>query len=139
MKFNKLIPELDVINLKETLELYKLIGFVEIYNREEDKFSFIEMNECQFMLQELKTQNKWETGNLEYPFGRGINFQLEVINIEKIYKDIKESKYNIFEDMQENWYRQDNKLLGNKEFLIQDPNGYLLRLSEDIGEKEMNN
>ena len=29
----------------------------------------------------------------------------------------------------------DNKLLGNKEFLIQDPDGYLLRFSEDLGEK----
>ena len=30
-----------------------------------------------------------------------------------------------------------NKLLGNKEFLVQDPDGYLLRFSEDLGEKEM--
>ena len=30
-----------------------------------------------------------------------------------------------------------NKLLGNKEFLVQDPDGYLLRFSEDLGEKEI--
>lgn len=34
-------------------------------------------------------------------------------------------------------YRQDNKLLGNKEFLVQDPDGYLLRFAEDLGEKEV--
>ena len=35
-------------------------------------------------------------------------------------------------DIEENWYRQDDKLLGNREFLIQDPDGYLLRFFEDI-------
>lgn len=27
--------------------------------------------------------------------------------------------------------------IGNKEFLVQDPDGYLLRFSEDLGEKEV--
>ena len=47
------------------------------------------------------------------------------------------SDYKITFDIEENWYRQDSKLLGNKEFLIQDPDGYLLRFSEDLGEKEI--
>ena len=39
-------------------------------------------------------------------------------------------------EMEENWYRQDDKLLGNKEFLVQDPDGYLFRFSEDLGSKD---
>ena len=38
-------------------------------------------------------------------------------------------------EMHENWYRADNKLVEMKEFLIIDPDGYLLRFSERIGEK----
>ena len=38
-------------------------------------------------------------------------------------------------EIEENWYRQDDKLLGNKEFLVQDPDGYLIRFSQDLGEK----
>ena len=45
-------------------------------------------------------------------------------------------KPNAFE-IEENWYRQDDKMLGNKEFLIQDPDGYLLRFMEDLGEKQI--
>ena len=60
---------------------------------------------------------------------------LEVENVEKIYNNLKEHKYKIAFEIEENWYRQDNKLLGNKEFLVQDPDGYLLRFSEDLGEK----
>ena len=38
---------------------------------------------------------------------------------------------------EENWYRRENELLGNKEFLIVDPDGYLLRFSQDIGFKSL--
>ncbi|MBR0309540.1 MAG: hypothetical protein IJQ97_01525, partial [Paludibacteraceae bacterium] len=67
--------------------------------------------------------------------GNGVNFQLEVDNIDSLYNKLKENDYKIAFEMKENWYRQDNKLLGNKEFLIQDPDGYLLRFAEDLGEK----
>jgi len=46
---------------------------------------------------------------------------------------LKESKYPVFVQSKENWYRQDNQLLGNKEFLVKDPDGYLLRFAEDLG------
>ena len=42
-------------------------------------------------------------------------------------------------DIEENWYRHDDKMLGNKEFLIQDPDGYLLRFTQDLGEKTEQN
>jgi predicted lactoylglutathione lyase len=35
--------------------------------------------------------------------------------------------------IEENWYEVNGKKYGNKEFLVQDPDGYLLRFSEDIG------
>jgi hypothetical protein len=37
--------------------------------------------------------------------------------------------------MQENWYRVDDKLVGQKEFLIMDLDGYLLRFIQEVGEK----
>ena len=87
------------------------------------------------MLQELTANEKWNVGELTYPFGNGINFQLEVENVEQIYNNLKKANYKIAFEIEENWYRQDDKLLGNKEFLIQDPDGYLLRFFEDLGEK----
>ena len=89
------------------------------------------------MLQELSDNEKWNLAPLTYPFGNGINFQLEVDSVNKIYSKLKEHNYSITFDIEENWYRQDDKLLGNKEFLVQDPDGYLLRFSEDLGEKEV--
>ena len=136
MYFNKTIPELDVTNLENTIRFYKTCGFKIEYDRPENKFAFMSLGEIQFMFCELKEINKWETGKLEYPFGRGINFQLEVDNVDKVYTNLKNEGYPIMIEMEENWYRQDNKLLGNKEFLVQDPDGYLLRFCEDLGSKD---
>jgi catechol 2,3-dioxygenase-like lactoylglutathione lyase family enzyme len=136
MKFNKLIPELSVSNLNESLKFYvNSIGFKIEYQRPENKFVFISYQGTQFMLQELEENEKWSIGELKHPYGNGVNFQIEVSNVEKIHDALKTSGYKIAFDIEENWYRQDNKLLGNKEFLIQDPDGYLLRFSEDLGEK----
>ena len=137
MYWNKIIPELSVTSLEKSLKFYKTIGFKVEYDRPEDKFAFISLGKIQFMLQEVSTNDKWNLGKLTYPSGNGINFQLEVDNLDEIYNNLKKSNYKITFDIEENWYRQDNKLLGNKEFLIQDPDGYLLRFFEDLGEKEI--
>ena len=132
MYWNKIIPELSVTNLEESLKFYKAAGFKLEYDRPENKFAFISLGEIQFMLQEISDNDKWEVAPLTYPFGNGINFQLEVNNLDEIYNNFKNNNYKISFDIEENWYRQDDKLLGNREFLIQDPDGYLLRFFEDI-------
>ncbi len=129
LEFSKNIPELSVTNLENSLNFYKIAGFKVEYDRPKNKFAFISLGEIQFMLQEIANNDKWNVAPLSYPFGNGINFQLEVENLDEIYNSFKNSNYKITFDIEENWYRQDNKLLGNKEFLIQDPDGYLLRFS----------
>ena len=137
INWNENIPELSVTNLENSLNFYKTAGFKVEYDRPENKFAFISLDEIQFMLQEIANNDKWNVAPLSYPVGNGINFQLEVENLDEIYNSFKNSNYKITFDIQENWYRQDDKMLGNKEFLIQDPDGYLLRFSEDLGEKEV--
>ena len=132
MYWNKIIPELSVTNLENSLKFYNTIGFKIEYDRPENKFAFISLGEIQFMLQEFSDNDKWNVAPLTYPFGNGINFQLEVSNLDEIYNKLKNANYKITYDIEENWYRQDDKLLGNREFLIQDPDGYLLRFFEDI-------
>ena len=135
MFFNKIIPELSVSNLENSLIFYKNIGFKVEYERPENKFIFISFGEIQFMLQEISENDKWSIAPLSYPFGNGINFQLEVENVKNIYDALKNNNYEITYEIEENWYRQDDKMLGSKEFLVKDPDGYLLRFSEDLGEK----
>jgi catechol 2,3-dioxygenase-like lactoylglutathione lyase family enzyme len=136
MKFNKLIPELSVSDLEKSIHFYvTILGFKIEYKRDENAFIFLSFNESQLMIE--KINNNWKTGNLEYPFGRGINFQIEVDDISILLINLRKNNYPIFLAPEDNWYRVDDELKGNREFLVQDPDGYLLRFSQDIGSKEV--
>lgn len=136
MKFNKLIPELSVSDFKKSLKFYtEILNFKIEYKRDEDKFAMISFQKSQIMIEEIN--NHWGTGKLEYPFGRGINLQIEVDSIKPILKALSQNNYPIFIKPKENWYRKNDQLLGNKEFLVKDPDGYLLRFTEDLGIKPL--
>lgn len=123
--FNKLIPELSVSNIENSKHFYLSLGFSILYERVEDKFCFLELDGCQLMIEEIN--DNWNTGKLEYPYGRGMNISMEVKDIDSIYYKVKEKAYPIFQDMQVDKYQVDDKVYFDKEFLIQDVDGYLLR------------
>lgn len=135
MKWNPLVPELTISNFQKSIDFYvRLIGFEIKYQRNDPKFACLEYESSQIMIEE-DHKDGWETGRLEYPYGRGINFQIECSNVEELQKKILNNKYDIFRKITENWYKTGNGFAGNKEFLVQDPDGYLLRFSEDLGTK----
>lgn len=129
MKFNKLIPELSVSNINRSRDFYLQLGFEIKYERENDKFIFIELNGSQIMLQE--NNNNWNTGNLEFPYGRGVNFSIEVKDVSALYEYLMKRKYPLFSELMTNEYVVDGKKYIEKEFLIQDPDGYLLRFTQE--------
>lgn len=49
---------------------------------------------------------------------------------------IKEYNLTYFREPKEQWYRINNQEEGVKELLIQDPDGYLLRFQEYLGERD---
>ncbi|CAG9296815.1 hypothetical protein CEDIAZO_01973 [Celerinatantimonas diazotrophica] len=75
------------------------------------------------------------TGSLEAPFGRGVNFQIELSNIEPVYERLKLAGVSLFKEQKDTWYDVGLSLSGQREFLVQDPDGYLLRFSQYLGEK----
>ena len=127
MKFNSLIPELTVTNINKSKEFYQSIGFNVKYERKEDKFCFLELEKNQIMIEEIN--NHWNVGKLEYPFGNGINISMQIKDVEKLYQDLKDKKIVFFKELEIHHYRVDNKVYNDKEFLIQDPDGYLLRFN----------
>lgn len=135
MIFNKLIPELSVTDIKESLPFYtEVIGFKVEYSRPEEKFYFLSIDGAQLMVEEVN--NHWWTGELERPFGRGLNFQIEVGDVSAIIGRLEEAGIALFRPLKESWYRGDGVEFGQLEFLVQDPDGYLLRFIQDIGERK---
>lgn len=128
MKFNSLIPELSVTDINKSKEFYQKIGFKIKYERPENKFCFLELEENQIMIEEIN--DNWNTGKLEYPFGRGINISMSISDVELLFQHIKKQDIEIFNELEIHTYRVDNQEYTDKEFLIQDPDGYLLRFND---------
>ncbi len=136
MKFNKFIPELSVFNVKKSLQFYQdTLGFTIEYSRPENKFYFLCYEDAQIMIEEIN--DYWWTGELEHPFGRGINFQIEVSDVSVLIERLEELEIALFRPLNESWYRGGDTEFGRIEFLVQDPDGYLLRFSQDIGERKL--
>lgn len=130
MIFNKLIPELTVIDIVKTKHFYiDILGFTIEYEREADKFIFVSLDGSQFMFEELHTDG-WNVATMEYPFGRGINFSIEVDDIDVIYEKLRHEDYPLYRKMMVNEYEVAGNCLEQKEFLVQDPDGYLLRFTK---------
>ena len=129
MNFNSLIPELSVKNLDISKNFYlETLGFILEYERVEDNFAFISYNGTQIMLEQIN--GNWETGDLVYPFGRGINFQIKTDHLDVLREKITINGYQLFEDVYKANYREHEAIHKVKEFLVQDPDGYLLRFSQ---------
>ena len=135
MKWNALVPELIVTDLEKSYYFWvNILGFSVKYQRTEDKFMYLELNGVQFMIEELQG-DQWVTGELNYPLGRGINFQLEVKQLDDILNRLHKAQWSIFSGLEERWYRAENVEHGQKQFLVQDPDGYLLRIIAVIGDR----
>lgn len=132
-----LVPELLVSDLDASLKFWcDLIGFKISFQRPEDKFAYLALGDAEVMLeQQVDGGRYWITGELTPPLGRGINFQIEVASIELPLDRLAKSQWPLYTETEEKWYRSNNKLLGNRQFLVQDPDGYLLRLFESLGER----
>ena len=127
MKFNSLIPELTVSNIDVSKGFYTNIGFEIMYERKENKFCFLQFENNQIMIEEQN--DNWNVGEMEYPFGRGINISMSVSDIDTLYINLKEKNIKFYLDLEVHKYRVDNKIYEDKEFLLQDPDGYLLRFN----------
>lgn len=127
MKFNSLIPELSVTNILTSTKFYVLLGFNVKYERKENKFVFLEYENNQIMIEEVN--NNWSVGKLSYPFGNGINLSMEVSDIDALYQKVKKLDIPIFRELKVSEYKVDDEVYQDKEFLIQDPDGYLLRFT----------
>ena len=128
MDFNNLIPELSVFDILQTKKFYKELGFKIEYERQKEKFIFMSFQDSQFMFEQIHDEG-WNTGELTYPLGRGVNFSIAVDDIENLYTLVKSKKLEIYKKLTKSVYLVNGIEKIQMEFLIQDPNGYLLRFT----------
>lgn len=133
--WNPLVPELTVTNLERSLLFYRSAGFSVRFQRDEPPFAYLEMGQAQIMLEQQNPEG-WNIEPLDRPLGRGVNFQIEVVDAESTLSSLRDLGFLPFRDMQDNWYAVSEQAEeGQREFLVQDPDGYLMRFAQYLGRR----
>ncbi|HUK08218.1 MAG TPA: VOC family protein [Stellaceae bacterium] len=133
------VPEMDVSDLERSLHVYvTVLGFRCHVRRPEEKFAYLIRESAHLMLEEAGGPGRsFSTAALEHPFGRGINLQIQVSNVDALYAAVRASALVVVIPLEERWYRHDDIERGNRQFVVADPDGYLLRFFSSLGTRPL--
>lgn len=130
--WNRMVPELTVTDFPASLNFYThVLGFNFMIRRTEPEFAYISLGEAQLMLEQFHPGG-WNMAELTRPLGRGVNFQIEVDDVEQIFARVSSHGVTLYRDLRDNHYSIGETTVCQREFLVQDPDGYLLRFSQYI-------
>jgi catechol 2,3-dioxygenase-like lactoylglutathione lyase family enzyme len=130
-----MVPELHVDDLDRSLRFWTgPIGFAVAYARPEERFAYLERPEgAQVML--CQRHGRWETGPMEPPYGRGIMLQVYVDDLAPVLAALHAAHWPIHAGPREIWRRTGSVESGQHEVFVQDPDGYLLMVARNLGER----
>jgi catechol 2,3-dioxygenase-like lactoylglutathione lyase family enzyme len=133
----RIVPELDVVNLENSLAFYVgVLGFTVAFERTEEMFAYLTRVGIELMLEEAAGPGRrFRTAPLEYPFGRGMNLQIEVTDVDALHQRVVAAGQTLILPLEERWYRRDASEHGNRQFVVADPDGYLLRFVSSLGSR----
>ena len=131
-----LVPELLVSDIEKSLRLWRDVGgFTVLFDRADEGFAYLDFDGEQIMLDEIGKTRDWVTGALVSPFGRGVNFQVRVPAVEPIVASLARAGWPLFMEPERKWYRTGEVETEVHQFLVQDPDGYLVRFSAYLGDR----
>ncbi|MVA82022.1 VOC family protein [Agrobacterium vitis] len=137
---NALVPEFAVTDWHKSRDFYtRLLGFSVRYERPEEGFSSLELGGAQLMIDQIGLGRTFEINDapLERPLGLGLNVQICVDDVQAILDRLEKAAIALYLPLEDKWYRKDTIEVGNRQFVVADPDGYLLRFCQDLGEREL--
>jgi catechol 2,3-dioxygenase-like lactoylglutathione lyase family enzyme len=110
------------------------MGFRVVFDRPGQQFVMMERPEgAQMML--YQADGDWQTGALESPLGRGAVIQVYVADVDAVARAVGAAGLPFYVPPREKWRDWGDRLGGQREFLVQDPDGYLVMVVQRIGER----
>ncbi len=135
MEWNKLVPELVVANYARAKTFYQQVfGFTLSFERPEDGFGYFDLQGAQVMLLQAPGDDIYALAGTEDK-GRGLHFQIELASIDDLLSRLAAHDVPLLTPVSESWYRVDDIEHGQREFFVRDPDGYLYRFYDCIGER----
>ncbi|MEU4233911.1 VOC family protein [Nonomuraea sp. NPDC026600] len=131
---SRLVPELICSDIQASLAFYRLLGFRIRYERPQERFAYLERGGADLMLEQPWSRDRlYPRAELDYPYGRGINLTVEVDDVDPIHTTLLAAGHEMWLPLEERWYERTVDSVGVRQFAVQDPDGYLLRISQHLG------
>ena len=130
-----LVPELVVLDIARSLAFWcDLVGFDVRYDRPEEGFAYLGLGAAEVMLDRYHPEGRyWITRPLVPPLGNGINLQIAIDAVAPIIDRLAEAGWPLVMAVEDAWYRRGDQEIGQRQFVVADPDGYVLRLAEPLG------
>lgn len=117
------------------MRFYRAVGFGVRFRRDEPPFAYLELGQAQLMLEQEHAQG-WNIEPLDRPLGRGVNFQIEVSDANRVLAALEWLGVRPLQGLKDSWYSvAEFQQEGQREVLVQDPDGYLIRFAQNLGRR----
>ena len=130
---NAMVPELAVRDWRASLAFYRdVLGFTLVYDRPLDGFAFLELGAAQLMIDQIGIGRTFGEPDLlsESKLGLGINLQIRVDRINPLLDRLARAGIALYLPSEERRYVVSDKTVVQRQFVVADPDGYLLRFCE---------
>lgn len=132
-----LMAEMMVTDYPRSLSFWTgPLGFAVAFERPAQKLAcLVHPDGAQVMI--YQREGDWETGPMDVPYGRGAVIQVYVRDADEMADAIRAARVPFYVAPREKWRDWGDRLGGQREFLVQDPDGYLVMVAQRIGERPL--
>lgn len=128
-----LTPELGCTDAAASAAFYTdHLGFTLDYARPAQGFYHLSREGSAVMLEQLGPES-WALAPPEPPLGRGMHLQLLIADAPALAAILTARGLPLFRPLEEAWYRDGVRFHGQTQFVVADPDGYLLRFASSLG------
>jgi catechol 2,3-dioxygenase-like lactoylglutathione lyase family enzyme len=142
VRTSPVVVELDVSDLGRSVEFYvSALGFTTAVHRPERRFAYLTRDSCvDLMLQWADGPGeRLRTASLERPFGRGVSLVIPCRDVDAVFSEFTATGGQAITPIEERHYDIDvlhptarwsdvgSRRVITRQFVIADPDGYLLR------------
>lgn len=133
-----LVPEFGVRDWRAALAFYRdILGFEVRYQREEEGFAYLALGDAELMLDQIGLGRDFDPVGPRDRLGLGLNVQIRVPSISPLVEALACAGHPLHFAPEERWYRRTSDETGHRQFVVADPDGYLLRFYEDLGSRPL--
>ncbi len=109
-----------------------------LHERPAERFAHLEREGAEIMIEQpLARDRLFPSTDLSHPYGRGVNLEIDVDDVGPLHDAALAAGAEIVLELEERWYERQRESLGVRQFALADPDGYVIRLSQRVGTRQL--